>query len=98
MQGVAQQAGTTTEEYTVRDGTICSPMLNVVTMLMPNHPSDGCFTVIPGSHKKNLQLDRKRWGTVRLDTPGTSEITGESGDVMLFTEALTHAAVQPPTT
>ena len=76
---------------TVRNGAIHSPMLNVVTMLTPNHPGDGCFTVIPGSHKKNFTLDKKRWGTAGLDTPGAIEITGEPGDVMLFTEALSHA-------
>ena len=97
------------EEYTERNGTIRSPMLNVVTMLTPNHPGDGCFIVIPGSHKSNLKLDTKHWGTAGLDTPGAIEITGEPGDVMLFTEALrhagaakttsrrrTHSAVQPP--
>ena len=85
------------EEYTVRNGTIRSPMLNVVTMLTPNHPGDGCFIVIPGSHKSNLQLDTKHWGTAGLDTPGAIEITGEPGDVMLFTEALRHAGAAKTT-
>ena len=89
--------GLPTEEYTVRNGVIRSPMLNVVTMLTPNHPGDGCFTVIPGSHKKNLQLDGKRWGRAGLDTPGAIEITGEPGDVMLFTEALSHAGAAKTT-
>ncbi|NKB69266.1 MAG: hypothetical protein GKR89_19525 [Candidatus Latescibacteria bacterium] len=83
--------GLPTEEYTVRDGVIRSPMVNVVTMLTPNHPGDGCFTVIPGSHKRNFSLDRPRWGSAGLDTPGAIEITGDPGDVMIFTEALTHA-------
>ncbi len=77
-------------EYTVRDGVIRSQMVNVVTMLTPNHPGDGCFAVIPGSHKKNLQLDYARWGWAGLDTPGAIEITGDPGDVMVFTEALVH--------
>ena len=85
------------EEYTVRDGVIRSPMLNTVTMLTPNHPGDGCFTVIPGSHKKNLALDQKSWGSAGLDTPGAIEITGEPGDVMIFTEALTHAGAAKTT-
>ena len=50
-------------------------MLNVVTMLTPNHPGDGCFAVIPGSHKKNFKLDLKRWGAAGIDTPGAVEIT-----------------------
>ena len=86
------------EDYSVRDGKIRSPMLNVVTMLTPNHPGDGCLAVIPGSHKKNFKLDLKRWGTAGLDTPGALEITGEPGDVMLFTEALVHTGAAKTTT
>ena len=82
--------GLPTEEYTVRAGEIRSPMVNVVTMLTPNHSGDGCFAVIPGSHKKNFDLDRERWGNAGMDTLGALEVTGEPGDVMIFTEALTH--------
>ena len=82
--------GLPTEQYTVRDGVIRSPMLNVVTMLTPNHPGDGCFAVIPGSHKKSLSLDYERWSRAGLDTPGAVEVTGAPGDVMIFTEALSH--------
>lgn len=82
--------GIPTEQYTVRDGVISSTMVNVAIMLTPNHPGDGCFIVIPGSHKKNFELD-KRWRTAGLDTPGSVEITGDPGDLMIFTEALTHA-------
>jgi len=89
--------GLPTEEYTVHNGTIRSPMLNVVTMLTPNHPGDGCFIVIPGSHKRNFNLNPK-WSTAGLKTPGAIEITGNSGDVMIFTEALTHAAAAKITT
>lgn len=77
-------------EYVVKDGVIRSPMVNVVTMLTENHPGDGCFCVIPGSHKRNLDL-APEWKTAGLDTPGAIEVTGEPGDVMIFTEALTHA-------
>ena len=84
------------EEYTIRDGVIRSPMVNVVTMLTENHPGDGCFTVIPGSHKRNFNLNPK-WKTAGLDTPGAIEITGDPGDVMIFTEALTHAGAAKTT-
>ena len=96
-QATGWHNGLPTEEYTVRDGVIRSPMLNVVTMLTPNHPGDGCFVVIPGSHKKNLALDHQRWGTAGLDTPGAIEVTGDPGDVMIFTEALTHAGAAKTT-
>lgn len=82
--------GIPTDEYVVRDGEIRSPMVNVVTMLTPNHTGDGCFAVIPGSHKKRLNLDREKWSTAGMDTPGAVEITGDPGDVMIFTEALMH--------
>jgi len=68
-------------------------MVNVVTMLTPNHSGDGCFTVIPGSHKKNFEVKRE-WKLDGLDTPGALEITGDPGDVMIFTEALTHAGAK----
>ena len=82
--------GLPTEQYTICDGVIRSPMVNVVTMLTPNHSGDGCFAVIPGSHKRNLSLDYKRWARAGLETPGALEITGAEGDVMIFTEALSH--------
>ena len=89
--------GLAPEDYSVRDGKIRTSMLNVVTMLTPNHPGDGCFAVIPGSHKKNFKLDLKRWGAAGMDTPGALEITGEPGDVMLFTEALVHTGTAKTT-
>ena len=89
--------GLAAEDYSVRDGKIRSSMLNVVTMLTPNHPGDGCFAVIPGSHKKNFKLDLKRWGAAGMDTPGAVEITGEPGDVMLLTEALVHTGAAKTT-
>jgi ectoine hydroxylase-related dioxygenase (phytanoyl-CoA dioxygenase family) len=82
--------GLPTDEYLVRGGKIYSPMVNVVTMLTPNRPGDGCFCVIPGSHKRNFDLDPE-WRTAGLDTPGAIEVTGDPGDVMIFSEALTHA-------
>ena len=88
--------GLPTDEYTVRDGTIYSPMVNVVTMLTPNHAGDGGFCVIPGSHKRNFNIDQ-RWKTAGLDTPGAVEVTGDPGDVMIFTEALTHAGTKKTT-
>ena len=84
-------------DYTVRGAKIRSPMVNVVTMLTPNHPGDGCFCVIPGSHKKNFELDRERWLWAGLDTPGAIEVTGDPGDVMIFTEALVHAGAAKTT-
>lgn len=78
------------EEYVFRDGTIRSPMLNVVTMLTPNTPGDGCLIVQPGSHKRNLALPSDKYGRMGRETPGAVEITGDVGDVVLFCESLNH--------
>jgi len=86
-------------DYSVREEKIVSPMINVVTMLTPNHPGDGCFAVLPGSHKKNFFM-KDCWNDFRysgLDTPGAIEITGDPGDVMIFTEALIHSGANKTT-
>ena len=83
--------GIAPEDYSVRDERIRSPMVNVVTMLTPNHPGDGRFCVIPGSHKKNFPLDLARWRMSGLAAPGAVESTGDPVDMMIFTEALVHA-------
>jgi hypothetical protein len=97
MKATGWHSGLRPYDYSVREGKIHTPMVNVVTMLTPNHSGDGCFAVIPGSHKKNFDVaDRKKtkpedpWSWSGLDTPGAIEITGDPGDVMIFTEALTH--------
>jgi hypothetical protein len=77
-------------EYAVQDGKIRCMMLNVITMLTPNHPGDGCFGFIPGSHKKNFTLNYARWGWEGLSTPGAKEITGDPGDVIIMSESLVH--------
>ena len=96
-QATGWHNGLPIEEYTVHNDVIRSPMVNVVTMLTPNHAGDGCFTVIPGSHKKNLPINAC-WRTAGLDTPGAIEVTGDPGDVMIFTEALTHAGAAKTST
>lgn len=82
--------GIPTHDYQVIDGVIRTPMLNVVTMLTPNRPGDGCLLVQPGSHKKNFTLPWDRYGIAGVEVPGAVEVTGEPGDVVLFSEALSH--------
>lgn len=82
--------GIPVEEYRVVNGQIQSPMLNVVTMLTPNTPGDGCLLVMPGAHKKNFSLPWDKYGTKGAETPGAIEVTGDVGDVVLFSECLYH--------
>lgn len=67
-------------------------MVNVAIMLTPNHPGDGCFCVLPGSHKSSFPryLTDGHWRDAGMESPGAVEITGEPGDVMIFTEGLMH--------
>lgn len=78
------------EQYTFRNGVIRSPMLNVVTMLTPNTAGDGCLIVQPGSHKRNLDLPWDKHGRSGVEAPGAIEVTGDVGDVVLFSESLNH--------
>lgn len=80
--------GVEPQQYAVRNGRIHNRMLNTVYFLTDNGPDDGCMTVIPGGHKSNFDL---RWGDHRgLDMPGSVAVTGEAGDVLIFSEALLH--------
>ncbi len=83
-------AGMPPEEYAVRNGRIFTPMLNVVFMLSDNPPESGCLLVQPGSHKKNFNLPYDKYGQCGLEMPGSIEVTGKAGDVVLFSESLFH--------
>lgn len=89
--------GLPVEDYSVRGGEVRSPMTNVITMLTPNHPGDGCLAILPGSHKMNYEPDYARLGQSGLNHPGSVEVTGEPGDVLIFTEALSHTGTKKTT-
>jgi len=56
-----------------------------------NHDvEDGCFAVIPGSHKANF---RRPWGDHPDDNPPLVPLPAKPGDIIVFTEALTHGSV-----
>lgn len=74
--------------YSVRNGQICTRMLNTVYFLTENGPDDGCMLTIPGGHKSNFDLPFGRYKG--LDMPGSIRITGQPGDVLIFSEALLH--------
>lgn len=82
-------------EYSYRNGHIRSRMLNVVYFLTDNGPDDGCIVAIPGSHKSNIDLG---WSHYRgLEMPGSVAVTGQAGDVFLFSETTIHDGL-PKTT
>jgi hypothetical protein len=75
-------------QYFVTDGHIRTNMLNTVYFLDENGPDDGCMLALPGSHKSPFSL---RWSDYKgMDLPGAIKITGQPGDVLIFSEALLH--------
>jgi len=94
--------------YSCRDGTIRTAMLNVVWFLTDNGPDDGCMCAVPGSHKSDLAHMADRQGAIPvlvggadfayhtypgLTLPGSVPITGNAGDVLVFSEALIHSGL-----
>lgn len=74
--------------YSYRNGKIFTTMLNTVWFLTDNGPDDGCVVALPGGHKSNVDLD---WGRYRgLAMPGARAITGQAGDVFMFSETVLH--------
>lgn len=74
--------------YHVRDGRIYSGLTVVSYALTDIGPDDGGFCCIPGSHKANFPVPEE---FERHDDMGpTIHVPQRAGDVLIFTEALTH--------
>ena len=83
-------------DHTYRAGVIRTRMLNTVYFLTENGPDDGCLVAVPGVHKGNIDLN---WREYRgLDLPGSVAVTGEPGDVLVFSEAVIHDGLSKTTT
>lgn len=81
-------AGLDPSHYSCRNGVIRANMLNTAWFLTDNGPRDGCLLAVPGSHKANFQLNLDDYKGLAL--PGSVRITGNAGDVLLFTERTLH--------
>lgn len=81
--------------YSYRNGRIFTSMLNTVWFLTDNGPDDGCLVALPGGHKSNLDLEWHRYHGLAM--PGSRAITGEAGDVLLFSETLLHNGLNKTT-
>lgn len=75
--------------YEVKDGQIFSSLTKVVYPLLPCRPEDGCFAVIPGSHKSCFP---RPWSNEPQDNLELTPVIAEPGDAIVFTEALTHGS------
>lgn len=75
------------QDYKVRGGRQYNGLVAVQWALVDHRPGDGGFGCIPGSHKAAFPLP--------VPTPRNwiTEVTMEAGDMVVFTEALTHCTI-----
>lgn len=82
--------------YVFRDGQMHNSMVVVQFALTPVGPGDGGFCCIPGSHKSNYPLPPDLPALEDLDPEWRANIRSVAmrpGDVLIFTEAVTHGAL-----
>jgi ectoine hydroxylase-related dioxygenase (phytanoyl-CoA dioxygenase family) len=72
------------QSYEVRNGRAYNGLLAVQWALVDHDPGDGGFMCVPGSHRANFALP--------ADVPDSWKVVVplRAGDVVLFTEGLTH--------
>ncbi|MCZ7646444.1 MAG: phytanoyl-CoA dioxygenase family protein [Planctomycetota bacterium] len=74
--------------YLVEKGVMHNGLIVVSFALTDIAPNAGGFCCIPGTHKVNYPMPRK-WYDLK-DNPLAKQIPQKAGDVVIFTEALTH--------
>lgn len=76
--------------YVCQNGQIGSTLTKAVFPLAGTKIEDGCFAVIPGSHKSNFP---RPFGDHPDDNPPLVPVECEPGDAIVFTEALAHGSL-----
>jgi ectoine hydroxylase-related dioxygenase (phytanoyl-CoA dioxygenase family) len=78
--------------YIVRNGRMHNGLTVVIFQLMDVNPGDGGLAVIPGSHKSNFPCPQ----AMRLYEQyqeHVRQVVCRAGDVVIFTEAVTHGTL-----
>jgi hypothetical protein len=73
--------------YSTGDGQIFSLLTKAVFPIANHGVEDGCFAVVPGSHKAHF---RRPAGI----EAGLAPVAANPGDAIVFTEALTHGSLR----
>ncbi len=76
--------------YMCQNGQIFSVLTKAAFPVQNHDVEDGCFAVIPGSHKANFT---RPWGDHPDENPPLIPVPAQPGDAIIFTEALTHGSV-----
>ncbi|MGH3713108.1 MAG: phytanoyl-CoA dioxygenase family protein [Micromonosporaceae bacterium] len=85
-----------TQMYLYREGRMHNSMVVVQYALTEVGPEDGGFCCIPGSHKSNFPLPADMPPLDELDDEWSVHVRRvpmKQGDVLIFTEAVTHGAL-----
>ena len=77
--------------YRYHNDRIVSTLTKAVFPLLDCDEEDGCFAVIPGSHKSNFE---RPWGDHHHPEvcPVIEPVPGNAGDCIIFSEALSHGS------
>ncbi|MGY8822590.1 MAG: phytanoyl-CoA dioxygenase family protein [Candidatus Latescibacterota bacterium] len=80
------------EAYFFKGGRIYTGLTVVEYLLADEGPGEGGVAVVPGSHKANLACPdaMKHW---EKHQEHVLELNGQAGDVVIFTETLTHGTL-----
>jgi hypothetical protein len=75
--------------YEVKGGRIHTGLVAVQWALVDHRVGEGGLAVVPGSHKANFWAP----GSLSLDSDLVHEVPMAAGDVVFFTESLTHGTL-----
>ena len=78
--------------YRYHNGQIISTLTKAIFPLLDCYEDDGCFAVIPSSHKSNFKRPFGDHHHPRM-SPKVEPITANAGDCIIFSEALSHGSV-----
>lgn len=92
MHGSSGPGWDPNQYYVVREGRMHNGLTVAAFQLADINPGDGGLAVIPGSHKSNFPCPEKMR---RLEQyrEHVRQITCKAGDLILFTEAVTHGTL-----
>lgn len=75
--------------YTAKNGQIFSLLTKAVFPIANHSVEDGCFAIVPGSHKSDFP---RPFSDDPHSHPGLVPVPAEPGDAIVFTEATTHGS------
>ena len=79
--------------YTVQGSRIISTLTKAVIPIDNHEIDDGCFCVVPGSHKVNFDYGAEFNLGDPIMHPAIQPLDAKPGDLILFTEALQHGGL-----